>query len=55
MLSRCKRGMFIVSKPQFLTDIAKDSLIGQFAEKVNPTTWLTIEDIQGKEFWENEF
>jgi superfamily I DNA and/or RNA helicase len=56
MLSRCKKGMFIVSKPQFLTDIAKDSLIGQFAKKANPTSsWLTLEDVQGEKFWENEF
>ena len=52
MLSRCKKGMFIVSKPQFLTEIAKDSLIGQFVKKVSNQTWLTLEEIQGKEFWE---
>ena len=55
MLSRCKKGMFIVSKPHFLTEIAKDSLIGQFVKKVSNPTWLTLEDIQGTEFWENEF
>ena len=55
MLSRCKKGMFIVSTPQFLTEIAKDSLIGQFVNKVNNPTWLTLEDVKGDEFWENEF
>ena len=51
MLSRCKKGMFIVSKPHFLTEIAKDSLIGEFVKKVSNPTWLKIEDVQGKEFW----
>jgi len=55
MLSRCKKGMFIVSTPHFLTETAKDSLIGQFVRKVSDPTWLTLEDIQGEKFWENEF
>jgi regulator of nonsense transcripts 1 len=55
MLSRCKKGMFMVSTPHFLTKIAKDSLIGQFVKKVSNPTWLTLEDIQGEKFWENEF
>jgi superfamily I DNA and/or RNA helicase len=55
MLSRCKKGMFIVSKPHFLTEIAKDSLIGWFVEKISNRTWLTLEDVRGNEFWENEF
>ena len=50
MLSRCKKGMFIVSKPHFLTEIAKDSLIGQFVNKVVNPTWLTLEDVCGNEF-----
>ena len=55
MLTRCKKGMFIVSTPQFLTETAKDSLIGQFMKKVSDPVWLTLEDIQEEEFWENQF
>lgn len=56
MLSRCKKGMFIVSKRHFLTgEIVKESLIGQFVNKVPNPTWLTLEDVTGSEFWENEF
>ena len=55
MLSRCKKGMFIVSNPHFLNEIAKGSLIGQFVAKVRDPTWLTLEDVRGNEFWENEF
>jgi superfamily I DNA and/or RNA helicase len=55
MLSRCKKGMFIVSTPHFLMETAKDCLIGQFVKKVSNPTWLTLEDIQGEKFWENEF
>ncbi|KAF8813315.1 hypothetical protein BYT27DRAFT_6366435 [Phlegmacium glaucopus] len=52
MLSRCKKGMFIVSTPHFLTEVAKDSLIGQFMKKVPNPTWLTMEDIQKENFLE---
>lgn len=52
MLTRCKKGMFIVSTPRFLTETAKDSLVGQFVKKVSNPTWLTLEDIQGEKFWE---
>ncbi|KAF8813238.1 P-loop containing nucleoside triphosphate hydrolase protein [Phlegmacium glaucopus] len=45
-------GMFIVSTPHFLTEVAKGSLIGQFMKKVFNPTWLTKEDIPKEKFWQ---
>lgn len=51
MLSRCKKGMFIVSSPQFLKDIAKETLIGQFLQEMKPAIWLTSKDIEAGNFY----
>ena len=47
MLSRCKKGMMILTRREFLQhwDVAK-TLVGQFAkEHVPKTEWVTLEDL----------
>jgi len=50
MLSRCKKGMFIVSSQQFLKGIAATSLVGQFLKRVESPVWLSAADIEGGHF-----
>ncbi|KAF8969175.1 hypothetical protein BDZ97DRAFT_269170 [Flammula alnicola] len=50
MLSRCKKGMFIVSSRQFLTGPGADTLVGKFLKKTDPPAWLTSEDIEAEKF-----
>ena len=50
MLSRCKRGMFIVSSQQFLAGVAAETLVGQFLKKVESPVWLSAADIEGGNF-----
>jgi regulator of nonsense transcripts 1 len=50
MLSRCKRGMFIVSSQQFLKGTAAESLVGQFLKRVESPVWLSVADIEGGNF-----
>jgi len=50
MLSRCKKGMFIVSSQQFLKGIAAESLVGQFLKKVESPVWLSAADIEEEKF-----
>lgn len=50
MLSRCKKGMFIVSSQQFLGGVAAETLVGQFLKKMQPSVWLSAADIEGGDF-----
>lgn len=50
MLSRCKRGMFIVSSQQFLAGVAAGTLVGQFLKKMESPVWLSAADIEGGNF-----
>ena len=54
MLSRCKRGMFIISSKKFLEGLAKDTLVGEFLKEMNgisgSSVWLTPRDIQEETF-----
>jgi superfamily I DNA and/or RNA helicase len=50
MLSRCKKGMFIVSSQQFLNGIGADTLVGQFLKDMAPATWLNYGDIKAGNF-----
>ncbi|KDR78869.1 hypothetical protein GALMADRAFT_1274943 [Galerina marginata CBS 339.88] len=50
MLSRCKKGMFIVSSLQFLTGTGAGSLVGQMLKKMDPAVWLTLDEIEEGKF-----
>jgi len=50
MLSRCKKGMFIVSSQQFLVGVAAETLVGQFLKKMESPVWLSVADIEGGNF-----
>jgi len=56
MLSRAKKGMFIVSSKSFLMGAGAETLVGWFAKKIlnNPpakgNAWITEEDIQRQDF-----
>jgi len=53
MLTRCQRGMYIVSSKAFLEGrTGADSLVGKMAAELGnqPGTWLTQRDIEGGKF-----
>ena len=46
MLSRCKKGMMILTRRGFLEGTTIKTLIGQFAEEHVPKTqWVTLEEL----------
>ena len=46
MLSRCKKGMMILTRRGFLEGTTIKTLIGQFAEEHVPETgWVTLEEL----------
>ncbi len=48
MLTRCQRGMFIVSSKAFLEGKGADSLVGKMAAELGkrPGAWLTQKDLE---------
>jgi hypothetical protein len=52
MLTRCQRGMYIVSSRAFLEGKGADSLVGKMAAELGsrPGAWLTQKDIEGGKF-----
>ncbi|KAF9456618.1 AAA domain-containing protein, partial [Collybia nuda] len=55
MLTRCKKGMFIVSSHRFLDGVGSTTLVGTLMEKMGSNAWLEMEDIEkGKIFGEEE-
>lgn len=50
MLSRCKRGMFIVSSATFLKGIGENTLVGNFFKEMEPAKWLNSKDIENGNF-----
>ena len=52
MLTRCKRGMYIVSSKAFLEGKGADSLVGKMAAELGkqPGAWLTHEDLREGKF-----
>ncbi|KAH9068366.1 AAA domain-containing protein [Lactarius deliciosus] len=52
MLTRCQRGMYIVSSRTFLLGKGADSLVGKMAAELGkrPNAWLTQKDIEGGKF-----
>ncbi|KAJ3515427.1 hypothetical protein NLJ89_g1766 [Agrocybe chaxingu] len=50
MLSRCKRGMFIVSSKQFLEGAGAQTLVGTLLQKIGTENWLTQANIEAGNF-----
>ena len=50
MLSRCKKGMFIVSSATFLKGIGENTLVGKFFKEMEPVKWLNSVDIDNGNF-----
>lgn len=50
MLTRCKKGMFIVSSRNFLQEQGAKSLVADFLKELDPAVWLTLEDIEKENF-----
>lgn len=53
MLTRFKRGMFIVTSRKFLSGPGRDCLVGDIAEKVGEGAWLSQGDIEKGKFFES--
>jgi hypothetical protein len=51
MLTRFKKGMFVVSSKKFLDGIGKDCLVGEIADKVGSGAWLSVEDVKKGKFF----
>ncbi|KAF7336709.1 AAA-12 domain-containing protein [Mycena venus] len=51
MLTRCKRGMYIVSSQAFLhKGPGKDSIVGELSKYVGEIGWLEMKDVESGEF-----
>lgn len=50
MLTRCKKGMFIVSSQKFLTGVGSSTLVGTFVKKLGPEAWLDMKDVEEGKF-----
>jgi len=50
MLTRCKKGMFIVSSRKFLTGVGSSTLVGTFVEKLGSEAWLDVKDVEEGNF-----
>jgi len=54
MLTRCKRGMYIVTSQAFLLNGAgKDSIVGELSKYVGDIGWLEMKDIEDGSFLDN--
>ncbi|KIL67535.1 hypothetical protein M378DRAFT_261164 [Amanita muscaria Koide BX008] len=50
MLTRCKRGMFVISSQKFLAGPGANSLVGEMAKEIGLKGWLGVEEIEAGEF-----
>ncbi|KAF8239684.1 hypothetical protein L208DRAFT_14986 [Tricholoma matsutake] len=50
MLTRFKKGMFIVSSRKFLIGVGSSTLVGTFVEKLGPEAWLDMKDVEEGNF-----
>ncbi|KAH0585272.1 hypothetical protein H2248_008514 [Termitomyces sp. 'cryptogamus'] len=50
MLTRCKKGMFIVSSRRFLSGHGANTLVGELAERLGPGAWLEQKDLEEGKF-----
>ncbi|GLB40322.1 putative AAA domain containing protein [Lyophyllum shimeji] len=46
MLTRCKKGMFIVSSRKFLKGKGASTLVGALEQRMGPEAWLEIKDLE---------
>ncbi|KAJ7227297.1 P-loop containing nucleoside triphosphate hydrolase protein [Mycena pura] len=54
MLTRCKRGMYIVTSQAFLHNgVGKDSIVGELSKYVGDIGWLEMKDIEDGNFLDN--
>ncbi|KAJ7126881.1 P-loop containing nucleoside triphosphate hydrolase protein [Mycena epipterygia] len=54
MLTRCKKGMYIVSSATFLgSGPGKDSIVGALSKYVGEIGWLDVKDVENSEFLTN--
>lgn len=51
MLTRFKRGMFVVSSKKFLAGAGRDCLVGEIAAKIGSKAWLNVNDIAKGNFF----
>ncbi|KAL9714395.1 hypothetical protein Ac2012v2_002708 [Leucoagaricus gongylophorus] len=51
MLTRFKRGMFVVSSKKFLAGAGRDCLVGTIATKIGSKAWLNVNDIAKGNFF----
>ena len=51
MLTRFKRGMFVVSSKKFLAGAGRDCLVGAIAAKIGSKAWLNVNDIAKGNFF----
>jgi len=50
MLTRCKKGMFIISSQKFLAGPGAESLVGEMAVAAGPSSWLDVAEIEAEAF-----
>jgi superfamily I DNA and/or RNA helicase len=50
MLTRCKKGMFIISSQKFLAGPGACSLVGEMAKSAGAVAWLDVAEIEAGEF-----
>lgn len=50
MLTRCKKGMFILTSQKFLVGKGSTTLVGTLLEKMGPDAWLDISDVEEGNF-----
>jgi hypothetical protein len=50
MLTRCKKGMFIVSSQTFLAGPGANSLVGEMARAAGEVAWLDVAAIEAGKF-----
>lgn len=51
MLSRFKKGMFVVTSKKFLMGPGRECLVGDIAQKVGDEGWLTMNDVAKGKFF----
>jgi len=50
MLTRCKKGMFIVSSQKFLSSKGSDTLVGTLLKKMGAESWLDMKAVEEGNF-----
>jgi hypothetical protein len=50
MLTRCKRGMYIVTSKKYMERDGKESLVAKLANAYGEESWVGIQDVEELEF-----